>query len=122
MSEQKPSGQPNVHAVYDDAANLRKVGISSQEIINRLKRNGLDDASASAVVTNLLRMREQARRQSALKNMAVGGVIGMVGIVVTVCTYSAASTGGDRYVIAWGAIIFGGLLLMRGLRDYRRGY
>lgn len=36
------------------------------------------------------------------------------GTVVTVASYSAASSGG-RYVVAWGAIVFGATPFFRGL-------
>ncbi len=44
----------------------------------------------------------------------MGSVICLLGIVVTVGSYSSASAGGS-YVVAWGAIIFGGVRLFRGL-------
>jgi hypothetical protein len=122
MAEQKPSNQQVVRAVYQYAADLLAVGISNQEIINKLKEKGLDDASASAVVTNVLKMRDQAARQSALKQIAIGAAICLVGMIITVGTYSAASPGGGRFVLAWGAIIFGGFQFIRGLRAYRRRY
>jgi hypothetical protein len=50
-----------------------------------------------------------------LRNMAIGGVICLVGILVTAATYGAASHGGGHYIVAWGAIVFGGLQFLRGL-------
>ena len=50
----------------------------------------------------------------ANKDMVVGGIWFFGGLLVTVLTYGAAS-GGGSYVIAWGAIIFGGIQLFRGL-------
>ena len=51
---------------------------------------------------------------AAKNQMIIGALICIVGIVVTAVTYSAA-TGGGRYVVAWGAIIFGGFRFIRGL-------
>lgn len=48
------------------------------------------------------------------RNIVVGGLWCVGGIVVTALTYSASS-GGGRYVVAWGAILFGGIQLIRGL-------
>ena len=45
--------------------------------------------------------------------MVVGGLICVVGIGVTLATYSAAS-GGGRYVVAWGAIAAGAVLFALG--------
>jgi hypothetical protein len=52
--------------------------------------------------------------QHALRNMAIGAVICVVGILITAGTYSAASPGG-HYVVAWGAIVFGGIQFLKGL-------
>lgn len=57
---------------------------------------------------------ERTRRDEASRNVLMGSVICLLGIVVTVGSYSSASAGGS-YVVAWGAIIFGGVRLFRGL-------
>jgi hypothetical protein len=45
-----------------------------------------------------------------------------VGLVVTAWTYqSAANAGGGRYVVAWGAIVFGAIQLFRGLMQLAGG-
>jgi hypothetical protein len=56
-----------------------------------------------------------ARRAAGERNMLVGGLICVVGIVITAATYSSAANGGGRYVVAWGAIIFGALRFFRGM-------
>lgn len=53
---------------------------------------------------------------SAQRDLLVGGVVCVIGVVVTVVTFSAASgPGGGRYVVAWGAILFGGIQFLKGL-------
>jgi hypothetical protein len=40
----------------------------------------------------------------------------MVGIAITVGTYLLADfSGGSRFMVAWGAMLFGGLQFLRGL-------
>ncbi len=58
-----------------------------------------------------------AARDAASKNMLIGGLWCGGGLIVTIATYSAAS-GGGSYVVAWGAILFGGIQFMRGLGGY----
>jgi hypothetical protein len=53
--------------------------------------------------------------------MAIGGVICVIGILVTAATYSAASHGGGHYFVAWGAIVFGGFQFLRGLFELATG-
>lgn len=59
----------------------------------------------------------QPTKASARKNMIYGALWCIGGIVVTVATYSAAS-GGGTYIVAWGAILFGGLQLLSGIYQY----
>ena len=51
-----------------------------------------------------------------LNNMLIGGAICVVGLIVTVVS---ASSGGGRFVFAWGAILFGGFQFFRGLLQYK---
>ena len=55
-----------------------------------------------------------------LRNMAVGGIVCAIGVLVTVGTYSAASPGG-HYVVAWGAIVVGGFQFLKGLFQLATG-
>jgi hypothetical protein len=45
----------------------------------------------------------------------IGLAICAVGIVVTVGSYYSAAAGGGRYLVAWGAILFGAIRFLRGL-------
>ncbi len=51
-------------------------------------------------------------------NMMIGGIVCLLGIVVTVGSCLAAGEGGGRYVIAWGAILWGGIQFFRGLTQH----
>jgi hypothetical protein len=59
----------------------------------------------------------QPTQASARKNMLYGALWCIGGIIVTVTTYSAAS-GGGTYIVAWGAILFGGLQFLSGVYQY----
>lgn len=45
----------------------------------------------------------------------IGALICFAGIMVTIVSYSSASEGGGRYMVAWGAILFGGIRTVRGM-------
>lgn len=51
------------------------------------------------------------------KNMLYGALWFIGGVVVTVGTLSAAS-GGGTYIVAWGAILFGGIQFVQGLIQF----
>src|SRR5689334_17113521 len=50
-------------------------------------------------------------------DMLIGGVICLIGVVITVGSYSMASSSpkGGSYTIAWGAIVFGGIRFLKGM-------
>jgi hypothetical protein len=52
------------------------------------------------------------------KGMLVNGAICIGGALITVLTYSAASTGGGRYFVFWGAVIYGGVQCIRSTYYY----
>ena len=65
---------------------------------------------------------EDARRHarsSAVRQMVIGAVLALIGIVLTVVTYSAAS-GGGHYVVAYGPAIVGLITFVKGLVGYLR--
>jgi hypothetical protein len=57
-------------------------------------------------------------RTLAQKRMIFGALWFMGGMLVTLFTYltAASSPSGGTYVVAWGAIVFGALQFVRGLR------
>ena len=58
---------------------------------------------------------KSVQADAAAQNMVVGGLWCVGGIAVTALTYQAASAQGGHYIIAWGAILFGGLQFLKGL-------
>ncbi|MCW0218846.1 MAG: hypothetical protein OJI67_11040 [Prosthecobacter sp.] len=54
------------------------------------------------------------QEKRAQRDMTVGGLWFFGGLAVTVFTY-LSSAGGGTYVVAWGAILFGGIQFFRGV-------
>ena len=106
--------------IYSFAADMMlRQDKNSYEVKSALLEKGLDEQSAAAVIDNLEREIEVARKNKASKDMLYGAIWCVGGIVVTVVTMSAAS-GGGRYVVAWGAILFGGIQFVKGLINYSK--
>ena len=114
MIQISPSEEQHIKAVYAFADAQIRNGAYPREVQSMLVEKGLDHESARTVVSNLTRLRSEAIRKEANKNMGYGALWCIGGIVVTVGTYSAAS-GDGRFMIAWGAILFGGIQFFRGL-------
>ncbi len=115
MGEQlTPEQERAVRSVYSFAAEKMKLGYSDYRVEQELIKQGLDEASARVVIGQLSKARSKALNSAAVQDMALGAIIAIVGLVITIGTYSAAQ-GGGTYVVAWGAIIFGGIRFFRGL-------
>lgn len=56
----------------------------------------------------------QALREAGQRNMLIGGVICLIGLAVTAVSFMAAQ-GGGGFILAWGAILFGGIQFFRGV-------
>lgn len=52
----------------------------------------------------------------AVRDIIVGGLFFVIGIGVTAFTYFLAE-GGGAYVVAWGAILFGFIQMVRGIAN-----
>jgi len=106
-----------VQAVYLHGISLMKAGMTDNQVIHGLMDEGLDQDSAGIVVTNLASERSRQQRKGYIKSMFFGAIWFVGGSAITLATYSAASSGG-RYVVTWGAILFGGYQLLSGLIGY----
>ncbi len=72
---------------------------------------------------NAIQSADSGSRSDGIGSMAIGGIICLVGIVITVVSYGAASgsSRGGRYVVAWGAILFGAIRFFKGLFQSVKG-
>ena len=66
-------------------------------------------------------LQQQIEKERNVKDLIYGFLWLIGGILVTAITYSIASNEGGTYVIAYGAIILGGLQFLRGLFKYISG-
>lgn len=88
----------------------------------------LTEESAKQLVEHLRQERQTYNQnratneydEEAIRNMAIGGIICVIGLVVSIVSYQTAtnSPGGGRYILAWGAVIFGGIRFLNGLFNY----
>jgi hypothetical protein len=64
-------------------------------------------------------LREEHHARGA-RQLGIGVLLLLVGILITATTYSSASTSGGSYLIAYGPIIFGIVHIVRGLVSMNR--
>jgi uncharacterized membrane protein YvbJ len=89
--------------------------ISSDAVACRFCQRPLDQQTRQAAAATQELANRDYRKKQSLKTMLIGLAMLVVGIAITVGTYAAASSGGGRYVVTWGLIIFGGFRFLQGL-------
>jgi hypothetical protein len=93
---------------YPDEAT---VCVFDDEPLGKMGANGVVEAPAPIEPVSNTSARDEANR-----NMLVGGILCGGGILVTAMTMAASSgPGGGPYIVAWGAILFGGIRFIRGV-------
>ncbi|MBA3498844.1 MAG: hypothetical protein M4D80_25270 [Myxococcota bacterium] len=53
-------------------------------------------------------------RTMAVRQLLVGTMLVVVGVLVTAATYSSAHLDGDRYLLAFGPVVIGAIAMVRG--------
>ena len=146
----QPTAPPPPDEIRRYAIALQEAGAPPEEILEKLLESGVELEQAMPMVSRLfssdvkkgkqrnrsrseidaerkvLQLEEaykQALLNSGKRNIWIGGVVCAIGLVVTLgsLTTAAASDTGGRIIIAWGAIVFGGIQLARGLGQVGQG-
>ena len=98
------------------AAEQLAAGVPADEIERGLASQGYDSASARTLLTRPRVAQHNAGRAAAQHDLLVGAAWCVGGVVVSVLSYSlATSLGGTRYILAGGAIVYGFYRFFKGL-------
>jgi hypothetical protein len=98
------------------AAEQLAAGVPADVIERGLVSQGYDSASARTLLTRLRVAQHNAGRAAAQHDLLVGTAWFVGGVVVSVVSYSlATSHGGTRYILAGGAIVYGFYRFFKGL-------
>lgn len=117
MEQNQLESEKTVNELYVYVANrIVKDNRAGYQVKTELMEKGMPEEAVNKIVDHVEQQIYQARRDRASKDMLYGALWCIGGTVVTVATYSAAS-GGGRYVVAWGAIIFGAIQFFKGLAN-----
>ena len=102
-------------SIWTYCFDAKSEGKTDDEIFPGLMEMGLSDEQSSIVI-NSIESHAKEIEKNYDSEMLTGGAIAIIGILVTAMTYSNALSGGT-YVIAWGAIIFGGIRFFSGVSN-----
>jgi hypothetical protein len=115
MPDPRQAAERTAEAAYGLAAEQMRRGACRSEIQRGLTERGLSAKASAAVVRDLERVEAAAQRAEGQTAMLTGALWCLGGIAVTAATFQAATAaGGGKYVIAWGAILFGAIQFVRG--------
>jgi hypothetical protein len=114
MPDNQPTTEDNTQAVYGFVLEQLRYGMTEPEVVDMLVEEGLEHETATAIVKEVNGVKKESSREAGKKNMLVGSLWCGGGLLVTAITYSTAA-GGGTYVVTWGAVIFGGIQLLRGI-------
>jgi len=112
-----PAQVADYHAI---ASEWLEQGKNVYDVQDELVAMGLTYAEATSItneVRGITPTAEESYSGNGQRNMLVGGLWCLGGILVTAVTYANASSGGGRYVVAWGAIVFGAVQFFKGLAN-----
>ena len=104
---------------YNAYLSIKLLRKNKQEVTLNLMQKGLNQYDASYVVAHIVGddvdpEYKRLKREAAEKNLLYGALWCVGGLIVTGITYAAASDGGT-YVVAYGAIILGGIQFIKGI-------
>ncbi len=118
-----PEEERAIAQLSDAVASQLAEGKSRENIVKELLKQEWHEDAAVQFVDNIANAMHEYENSSEGRNEIakryarhmIYGVLWVVGgTVVTVATYGAASEGG-KYVVAWGAIVYGAIDFFRGL-------
>lgn len=104
----------NTRNLYDIIKQMILVeDLSEEDVRNTLFNRGLIESENEADELISLCIAGKKALKSANRTILMGSIFAIGGAVVTVVTYTAAANGGS-YVVAWGAILYGIIDIIRG--------
>ncbi|MGF2411827.1 hypothetical protein [Ferruginibacter sp.] len=91
----------------------KESGTTDNEILAGLKERGLEEPDAVEIISNTeSKLKELIDLQSS--KMLFGGIIFLLGIFISLYSYTASITSGGYYIITYGVVLFGAIHFFKG--------
>lgn len=100
------------------AEQMIRKNVSNEDMFRDLVQQGVPVEIAKTIVDNMAEEIRKHENEKAGKDVGLGILSLVIGLIVTAASYSSASAGGS-YVIATGAIIYGIIQMFRGIFGFR---
>ena len=101
--------------LYDYVMRFIKSGRTYSEIKQFLMDGGMDEITVKAVIKNVLLL-EKKKAKIQMKN---GAILVSIGVVATILSYMLTSRNQPIYLIVYGPVIVGIVMILRGYSKYK---
>jgi hypothetical protein len=107
---------------YQYLLSLKAQKLSDSAVKQQLMSKGLTEKAVDTLLKQYYQAHSAALRRAGLIDLVVGAVVCAAGIGFTALTFQLAEgMGATRFVVAWGAILFGAAQVLRGIVRLFRG-
>ena len=110
------SPEEAIQAIYKQAAGYMKAGKSNQDVEDLLVGDGLSYEEASAIIANI----SKALRSAAKQTIVIGAAFFILGTIATVGGFLYSGSTGGRFMVFYGAVLFGLIRLVTGIFQYSK--
>lgn len=86
---------------------------STEEVKQIMMQRGREERDAENIANRALGDIQEAKQEAKDKDKLYGGITLLIGLLITTLSYQVAQPGG-KFVLAWGAVIYGGIRFARG--------
>ena len=115
--KQKTEKTDNPNELVEYAMRLLADLDLESDVIQALVKNGCEKENAEAIVAEASYLLVKKAKRLQIQYILFGLLFAIGGLVITIWSYIKATAHGGTYYITWGAIVFGGYLLNKGLED-----
>jgi hypothetical protein len=106
--------------ILEFAASEIVQGANGAELQRKLVNEGIDPSAAPSIIAAADSVVVEAKRRDINGRTLSGFLLFAVGIVITAATYTGAESTGGPYIVAWGAVVYGLMQFVRGIRELIR--
>jgi len=116
-SEKDISGK--IQALHNKAKLLLQQDYSEDQVIARLQQDGIDKQYAAMIIENLKTDDDNRAHFRSLLILGLSTTIG--GIILNILSYKAsANMHSSTFILFWGIVVGGIIILLKALSVYRR--
>lgn len=112
------SVKDHIEYLHKKTAELISEGLSVREMVEALKKEGIEEQYAKTLINNVLN--DDRNQNNSLGLLITGIVIFVGGLAINYYSYQFAENAGGFYIIFWGIVVTGAGMIARALMLWKR--